>query len=114
MSRDLPHALSTAAESTVTSQERVSSPPKTQLLTVLPTARSTPEARLTRGQVATRLGVSVSTVRRFEGQRLHPTVDDKDVRWFEEKEVAALAAQLANESGATQSRAAAPAKARAE
>jgi hypothetical protein len=56
----------------------------------------------------------VSTVRRFEGERLHPIVDDKDVRWFEEKEVAALAAQLANEPGAKQSRAASPVNARTE
>ena len=54
-------------------------------------------ARLTRAQVASRLGVSVSTVRRFEGVRLHPTLGDNDVRWFDEKEVAALAAELANE-----------------
>jgi hypothetical protein len=52
--------------------------------------------RLTRGQVATRLGISVSTVRRLEGTRLHPTIDGEDVRWFDEKEVASLAAELAN------------------
>jgi hypothetical protein len=54
-------------------------------------------ARLTRAQVASRLGVSVSTVRRFEGSRLHPTLGDNEVRWFDEREVAALAAELANE-----------------
>lgn len=52
--------------------------------------------RLTRGQVATRLGISVSTVRRLEGTRLHPTIDSDDVRWFDGKEVASLAAELAN------------------
>jgi len=52
--------------------------------------------RLTRGQVATRLGISVSTVRRLEGTRLHPTIDGDDVRWFDEKEVASLAAELEN------------------
>jgi transcriptional regulator with XRE-family HTH domain len=55
------------------------------------------KARLTRAQVASRLGVSVSTVRRFEGTRLHPTLGDNDVRSFDEMEVAALAAELANE-----------------
>jgi hypothetical protein len=53
--------------------------------------------RLTRAQVASRLGVSVSTVRRLEGTRLHPTLGGNDVRWFDENEVAALAAELANE-----------------
>jgi hypothetical protein len=38
-------------------------------------------------------------VRRFEGERLHPTVDSDDVRWFDEKEVTALAAHIANKSG---------------
>ena len=52
--------------------------------------------RLTRGQVATRLGISVSTVRRLEGTRLHPTIDGDDVRWFDEKEVTSLAAELVN------------------
>ena len=54
---------------------------------------------MTRGQVASRLDISVSTVRRYEGERLHPVIDDKGVRWFEEKEVAALAAELMNEGG---------------
>ena len=54
--------------------------------------------RLTRGQVASRLGISVSTVRRLEGTRLHPTIDSEDVRWFDEKEVASLAAELVNAS----------------
>lgn len=51
---------------------------------------------MTRSQVATRLGVSISTVRRFEGTRLHPTTDEHDVRWFKNEEVAALASELAN------------------
>ena len=51
---------------------------------------------MTRGQVATRLGVSISTVRRFEGTRLHPTIDAHDVRWFTTEEVAILASDLAN------------------
>lgn len=58
-------------------------------------------ARLTRAQVASRLGVSVATVRRFEGSRLHPTIGDNEVRLFDEIEVAALAAELANEPRAS-------------
>ncbi len=37
-------------------------------------------------------------MRRYEGERLHPTVDEHDVRWFDEREVAALAAELVNAS----------------
>jgi predicted transcriptional regulator len=37
-------------------------------------------AALTRDDVAKRLGVSVSTMRRLEGTRLHPLLDDKSVR----------------------------------
>jgi hypothetical protein len=39
-------------------------------------------AALTRDDVAKRLGVSNSTVRRLEGTRLHPLIDDKSVRRF--------------------------------
>lgn len=53
--------------------------------------------RMTRAEVAARLGVSISTVRRYEGTRLHPDVDEDDVRWFDPKEVTALAAELAND-----------------
>jgi hypothetical protein len=55
--------------------------------------------RLTRAQVATRLGTSVSTVRRYEGQTLHPEIDDAGVRWFDSEEVAKVASALANELG---------------
>jgi hypothetical protein len=58
---------------------------------------------LTRGQVAARLNVSVSTVRRYEGNLLHPTVDEHDVRWFAENEVAALAATMVNAAPTKQS-----------
>lgn len=76
---------------------------------MLSTANPVSETRLTRGQVAARLGLSVSTVRRYEGDRLHPTVDEHDVRWFDEREVTALAARLANEGGPRRSaRASAP------
>jgi hypothetical protein len=105
MSRDLPTAFSTSPESTLAPQDAVSEPSRPRHLSVLPLARTNGAARLTRGQVASRLGVSVSTVRRLEGDRLHPTVDQKDVRWFDEGEVAALAAELANEAVTKPSRA---------
>lgn len=63
---------------------------------MIPALEAANAGRLTRGQVATRLGISVSTVRRLEGTRLHPTIDSDDVRWFDEKEVASVAAELAN------------------
>src|SRR6185503_9723003 len=52
---------------------------------------------LTRADVAERLGVSVSTVRRFEGSRLHPVISDKGVRRFKPEDVERLAAALAAE-----------------
>ena len=88
-------AFSGSGESTVTPQHGVSSPAKTRQLSVVP-ASNGEKAALTRGQVAARLNISVSTVRRYEGERLHPTVDEQDVRWFDEREVAALAAELIN------------------
>lgn len=72
--------------------------PESRHLSVVPTRDASKLGTLTRAQVAARLGVSISTVRRYEGDRLHPRVDENDVRWFDEKEVAALAATLANES----------------
>ncbi len=63
---------------------------------MLPTANPANSTQLTRGQVAARLGISISTVRRHEGTRLHPTIDGDDVRWFDSNEVAALASELAN------------------
>jgi DNA-binding transcriptional MerR regulator len=96
----LPIALSSSTESAVTPSFRVSRPPKSRHLSALPAANHGDSSRMTRGQVAKRLGISVSSVRRYEGERLHPSVDDNDVRWFEEKEVTALAAHLANQSGA--------------
>lgn len=44
-------------------------------------------AMLTRHDVATRLGVSIATVRRMEGSALHPTVDSQGVHWFAVTEV---------------------------
>jgi DNA-binding transcriptional MerR regulator len=48
-------------------------------------------ARLTRSKVATRLGVSISTVRSLERQHLHPIVE-AGVHYFDPVEVEAFAA----------------------
>lgn len=77
-------------------------------LSVVPAKEPGNPVWLTRAQVATRLGVSVSTVRRYEGDRLQPRIDDEGVRWFDEKDVAALAAALMNEPRATRRRNARP------
>jgi hypothetical protein len=65
---------------------------------VIQGGRQAAPAALTRGQVADRLGVSVSTVRRFEAQeRLHPNRDENGVNQFDVVEVAELALELADE-----------------
>jgi hypothetical protein len=71
--------------------------PESRHLSVVSTKDASKPGTLTRAQVASRLGVSVSTVRRYEGERLHPRVDQDGVRWFDDREVATLAAALANE-----------------
>jgi hypothetical protein len=48
-------------------------------------------ARLTRSKVASRLGVSISTVRSLEGRQLHPIVES-GVHYFDPGEVDALVA----------------------
>lgn len=53
------------------------------------------QATLTRDDVAKRLGVSVSTVRRLEGSKLHPLVADNGVRRFKPADVEQLAVALA-------------------
>jgi len=70
---------------------------KTRHLSVIPGGNPENSAPLTRAQVASRLGISISTVRRFEGERLHPQIGPDDVRLFDAGEVAALAAELVNE-----------------
>ncbi len=45
---------------------------------------------LTRRQVARRLGLSLSTVRRMEGAQLHPIVNERGVRYFEATEIQAV------------------------
>jgi hypothetical protein len=55
-----------------------------------PAARSAvPPGRLTRSQVARRLGVSVTTLRRMEGADLHPETGPRGVRLFDATEVEA-------------------------
>ncbi len=56
------------------------------------------QTRLSRADAAARLGVSVATVRRYEGSLLHPTVDSTGTHWFSAKEVTALAASRANQA----------------
>jgi DNA-binding transcriptional MerR regulator len=56
------------------------------------------QPRLSRADVADRLGVSVATVRRYEGTLLNPTVDNSGAHWFSPKEVTALAASRANQA----------------
>src|SRR5690349_15182041 len=104
MSRDLPRASGENSESALAPSKRVSPLPKPRHLSVIPEANRASTGRLTRGQVASRLNISVSTVRRYEGDRLHPTVDENDVRWFDETDVAALAAEMVNAPSTKQSR----------
>ena len=54
--------------------------------------------RLSRGQVAERIGASVGTVRRYEGKELTPHVDENGVHWFDPKQVTAVAAARANDA----------------
>ena len=65
-------------------------------LAVVPATTAT-ESKLTRAQVAARLGVSISSVRRYEGSRLHPVVDDDEVRWFDVNEVSAVMDNSSND-----------------
>src|SRR5688572_29614470 len=51
-------------------------------------------AALTRDDVAKRLGVSISTVRRLEGTRLHPSIDANGARRFKASDVERLAKEL--------------------
>ena len=53
------------------------------------------QASLTRDDVAKRLGISVSTVRRLEGSKLHPLVTGSGVRRFKPADVEQLATTLA-------------------
>lgn len=75
----------------------MSSDRKSPQLSLVPGGKAADLAPLSRAQVADRLGISVSTVRRYEGSRLHPQTGDDGVHWFAAQEVAELAAELANE-----------------
>jgi transcriptional regulator with XRE-family HTH domain len=81
----------------VTNGIAVSSDPKSPHLSLVPGAKAADLAPLSRAQVADRLGISVSTVRRYEGTRLHPQIGSDGVHWFAAQEVAELAAELANQ-----------------
>lgn len=54
-------------------------------------------AALMRNDVAKRLGVSISTVRRLEGTRLHPAIDANGARRFKASDVERLARELESE-----------------
>jgi hypothetical protein len=55
--------------------------------------------RLTRTETAKRLGVSTSTVRRYEGDKLHPIRGADGVNRFDANAVAELATSLLNDNG---------------
>ena len=58
-----------------------------------------PTKLLTRIETARRLGVSTSTVRRYEGDKLQPIRGADGVNRFDAKAVAELAASLLNDNG---------------
>jgi hypothetical protein len=58
-----------------------------------------PAKLLTRIETAKRLGVSTSTVRRYEGDKLHPIRGADGVNRFDAKAVAELATSLLNDNG---------------
>jgi DNA-binding transcriptional MerR regulator len=71
--------------------------PKLRVAPRVPAKQSDDELKLgalTRDDVAKRLDVSISTVRRFEGTRLHPAIDSKSVRRFKASDVERLAREL--------------------
>jgi len=80
--------------STRTNMKNASAPEKTPHLSLVPDGPK----RLSRAQVAERIGASVPTVRRYEGTLLHPHVDENGVHWFDPNEVTALAASRANQA----------------
>lgn len=55
---------------------------------------------LTRAGVAKRLGISIASVRRMEGNELHPWTDERGVHEFDAGEVEALAEARRGESHA--------------
>jgi hypothetical protein len=57
----------------------------------------TSPTRWTRTHVAKRLGISIATVRRMEGRDLHPTVDQRGIRYFAVAEVETLVGRRGRE-----------------
>src|SRR3569623_879430 len=71
--------------------------PKLRVAPRAPAKQSDDELKLgalTRDDVAKRLDISISTVRRLEGTRLHPAIDSKSVRRFKASDVERLAREL--------------------
>jgi len=71
--------------------------PKLRVAPRVPAKQSDDELKLgalTRDDVAKRLDISISTVRRLEGTRLHPAIDSKSVRRFKASDVERLAREL--------------------
>jgi hypothetical protein len=54
---------------------------------------------VTRGEASKILGIGYNTVKRWEGTKLHPTIDAQGIRWFREEEVRALARRLRASEG---------------
>lgn len=71
---------------------------KTRRMPVVQGGKPGVSGPLMRGQVAERLGISISTVRRYEGDRLHPKIGPDGVRLFDVAEVAELATELVTPS----------------
>jgi DNA-binding transcriptional MerR regulator len=71
--------------------------PKLRVAPRVPAKQSDDDLKLgalTRDDVAKRLDISISTVRRLEGTRLHPAIDSKSVRRFKASDVERLAREL--------------------
>jgi hypothetical protein len=64
----------------------------------------TGQQRLTRREVAERLGISVSSVRRLEGVGLHPVLDDDGVWRFDPAELERMPVQRKPRRGGKRSR----------
>ena len=64
--------------------------PKTDLPSTPAYAVHMPDGKLTRAEVARRLGVSRTTLRRLEGKSLHPVEGPRGIHFFEAREVDAF------------------------
>lgn len=81
--------VSAAVHRQIAEQPAKNTPP-----TRAPVAEHPAKNHLTRAEVAARLGVSTSTVRRYEGELLHPDKGADGINRFDPAEVAALAMTL--------------------